>query len=182
MKKIKFKKLKSMYSFVIFILFIIAILFFIIKVIIGLFVPEEKYDISNIEQYIQNEEGSGVDETKLVKSYTNFHLIQEILEQFIDALINNKYEETYKLLDSEMLSKYKNKDEYITKIKEFTSDNFIIKDPDILFLNRNKLKKLYVLSNIDYLAEYETINGDIKKIGIRLDTKQQKYKIFYIEM
>lgn len=175
------KKENSIYLLILFIAFIMAFLFFIIKFITNLFYKSDIYDINSITQYIQKEDGS-IDDSKLVKNYTRFHTIQEILEQFTDALINNKYDETYKILDDEMLEIYKDKNNYIEKIKKFTNDNFILKDPDTVFVNKNKLKRLYVLSTTDYLAEYQTINGDTKKIGIRLDIQRNKYSVFYIEM
>lgn len=180
-KEKKEKKENPIYSLIVFIAFVMAILFFIIKFITNIFYKEDIYDMNNITQYIQKDDGS-VDDSKLVKNYTRFHTIQEILEQFTDALINNKYDETYKILDDEMLKVYKDKNTYIETIKKFTNDNFIIKDPNIIFSNKNKLKRLYSLSTTDYLAEYQTINGNIKKIGVRLDNQKNKYTIFYIEM
>lgn len=180
MKK-KEKKENSLYLLVLFIAFVMAFLFFIIRLITNIFYKSDIYDVNNITQYIQKEDGS-IDDSKLVKNYTRFHTVQEILEQFTYALINNKYDETYKILDHEMLNKYKDKNDYIEKVKQFTYDNFILKDPDTVFINKNKLKRLYALSTTDYLAEYQTINGDTKKIGVRLDSQRNKYSIFYIEM
>lgn len=181
--KRKEKKENSFSKTILFICFIVALLFFVIKVISGLLHQDIKYDVDNMEQYILKENSSEINESKLVTNYSKFHTIQDILEQFTNALINGNYEESYKVLDSEMLNKYKDKKEYISKIEEFTSNNFIIKDPDNLYLNKNKLKRVYTLSsNVDYLAEYETIDGSTKKIGVRLYTQEKEYKIFYIEM
>lgn len=180
--RVKVKNENIVYSTLLFIFLIAAILFFIIKVINAPFNQGEKYDMGNIEQYIQKEDESSIDETKIVKNYAMFNLVQEILQQFTDALINGDYKGTYGVLDSEMINKYKNKNDYINAVKEFTDNNFAIKDPDKLFVNKNKLKRVYMLSNTDFLAEYQVIDESTKKIGIRLDSKQQKYSIFYIEM
>lgn len=182
LKKRKEKKQSEVSKFLIFIIFLIALFYFIIRVIIGWVHQDIAYDIDNIDQYIMSKDKESVNEAKIVLNYSRFHTIEDILEQYINELISKNYAKTYYLLDSEMLNKYKSKKEYIAKIEEFTNKNFVVKSSDDDYVNKNKLKKVYTLSSNDYLAEYETIDGTLKKIGVRLYTREKKYKIFYIEM
>lgn len=182
LKNRKEKKQSDVSKLIIVIMFLIALFYFIIKVIMGWLHQDIAYDIDNIDQYIMNENKESIDESKIVLNYGRFHTIQDILEQYINELISKNYAKTYDLLDSEMLNKYKSKKEYIAKIEEFTNKNFVVKSSDYDYVNKNKLKKVYTLSSNDYLAEYETIDGTLKKIGVRLYTREKKYKIFYIEM
>lgn len=182
LKKRKEKKESDISKIVIAIMFLIALFVFVIRVIIGWLHQDIQYDIENIDQYIMTEDNQKIDDKKLVTSYSRFHTIEDILEQYINELVSKNYAKTYDLLDSEMLNKYKSKKEYVAKIEEFTNSNFVIKSANDDYINKNKLKRVYSLSSGDYLAEYETIDGSIKKIGVRLYTKEKKYKIFYIEM
>lgn len=184
MKKIKFKikneKYNNVVNTIIVFLFCFAILFFIIKLITGLFDKKGKYDIQNINQYIYTE-SNDIKENITVSDYSTFYTIQGILEQYVNALMSSKYDSTYDLLDKEMKNIY-DKKSYVSKIKEFAEENFIIQDPDKLYFNKDELRNLFKLSDTDYIGEYKTINGDVKKIGVRLDQKASEYKIFYIEM
>lgn len=162
------------------ILFGISIIYFIILSIFQMFSKKDIYDINDIEKYIKKENSEEIDDSKIVKDYTTFYTVQGIIEQFVNELINRKYSKTYSVLGKEMLKKY-SKADYIEKIKEFSDANFIEKDPDYSYSNVNELRRLYLLSDNYFLAEYEAIDGSTKKIGIRL-LNQNKYEIFYIEM
>ena len=169
MKKFFKKKQKnenSIYMLFLFLIFAIAILFFIIKLISGIFQNDSGYDLDNMNQYIEDQDGN-VSNEKIVKDYSKFQTIQSILEQFTDALLDKKFE---------------SKDDYIGKIEKYTLDYLTPRDANTAYVNKNKLKKTYQLSDSDYLAQYEVSNGEMKSIGIRLDFKNEKYSIFYIEM
>src|SRR5574344_817464 len=170
----------SVRKILIFGIFGLAIIYFIIISIFYNFRKEEGYDIDNIQKYIEEQNTNQIDESKLVKDYTNFYTIQDILEQFTDSVIDRKYSQTYKLLGNEMLKKY-SKEEYIEKIKSFSNENLIEKDPDVSYSNRNELKKLYKISDKNFLAEYCVSDGTTKRIGVRI-LEKNKYEIFYIEM
>lgn len=161
--------------------FFLATLFFIINVITGLFSNETSYDENYIAQYAEESDNTGT-EKKIIKDYSKFYTIQSILEQFTDSLINGEYQKAYTILEPELKKKYKNKNECMDKLKGFTSDNLILKDANNAFVNKNKLKEVYILSGNDYLAKYITISGNTKIIGVRLDVRKSKYSIFYIEM
>lgn len=180
-KSKKEKKENKVYLTIIFLLFSISILIFIIKAITNIFTPEEKYDIENVTQYIQVNDGT-IDKTKIVKDYSSFYTVQGILEQFVGYLIAGRYKDTYKVLDSEMKNVYTNEENYVETIAKFTNDNFVVKDPNVEYANKNRLKKLYRISDKEFLAEYLTVNGNTKKIGVRLYKDEKKYRIFYIEM
>lgn len=184
MKKLFKKKQKNenpIYMLFLFLIFAIAILFFIIKLISGIFQNDSGYDLDNMNQYIEDQDGNVSDE-KIVKDYSKFQTIQSILEQFTDALLDKKFEESYNVLDSDYKKKFESKDDYIGKIEKYTSDYLTPRDANTAYVNKNKLKKTYQLSDSDYLAQYEVSNGEMKSIGIRLDFKNEKYSIFYIEM
>lgn len=174
-------KSKSIYLFILAIIFIIAFLSFVVLCIDNIFFGSNQYDVNNIEQYIQKDDGS-IDNSKLVKSYSEFHTIQEILQQYIDKLLNSEFDVTYNLLDKEMLEKYGKKSEYVKDIEAFRDNNLVLKNANDYFERDNILKNLYKISPDEYIAEYKVVNDNVKKIGIRLDSRKKTYKIFYIEM
>ena len=108
MKKLFKKKQKNenpIYMLFLFLIFAIAILFFIIKLISGIFQNDSGYDLDNMNQYIEDQDGN-VSNEKIVKDYSKFQTIQSILEQFTDALLNKKFEESYNVLDSDYKKKF----------------------------------------------------------------------------
>ena len=67
-------------------------------------------------------------------------------------------------------------------IKNYTKNNFIIFETSQDYVNTNKLKKLYNLNTGDYLAQYINKNGDLIKIGVRIDSNKRTYSIFYLDI
>lgn len=170
------------YSRVLLGLFCIALIFIGVKYIISLFNNSKTYDYKNIEQYILKEDTQEIDDTKIVTDYSTFHTIQGVVEQFINALINGEYEKTYDVIDKEYLDSFKTKKEYLNFIEEYSKSNFIIKEKSTDFVNTNRVKKIYKLSlNEDYLVEYKNVDGILIKIGVRLISKERKYKIIYLD-
>ena len=174
-------KINFWQTVIIFIIFMIALLFFIIQVIIDLFDKTPTYN-NNIEQYIQKKDTDEIDESKRITNYSNFYTIQGILEQFVNCLVCNQYDDAYKVLDKEFLYNFKNKKECLEYLKNYTKENFVVLEDYQYFVNTNKLKKLYLLNLNDYLAEYINKNGDLIKIGVRVEPKQRTYSIFFMEI
>lgn len=174
------KKINTWQYRVILFLFIIAILFFVILVFTNIFNKKATYE--NIEEYIKKEGTEEIDQSKIVTNYSNFYTVQGIIEQFVNCLISEQYDEAYKVIDGEFLAKFKSKKECIEFIKNYTKNNFIIFETSQDYVNTNKLKKLYNLNTGDYLAQYINKNGDLIKIGVRIDSNKRTYSIFYLDI
>ena len=77
-----------------------------------------------------------------------------------------------------MTEKYSKK-EYINNIEKFTNEHF--KSSEDTYDIEYCLGKVYNISDFNYLCECNTINNSIVKIGVKLDTIDNTYKVFYIE-
>jgi len=172
-------------KFFIIAVFGIAIIYCILSVVFGLFQDENignKVDINDIEQYItiySDETGeSETDTSKIVKDYSTYYTIESAVKNFIQALVDEDYAKTYNILSEELKEKYSKK-EYLSNIEKFTKDNFI--HDESLYEVDYCLNKVYNLSNFMYLCECNTVNDVSVKIGLKLDTSNKTYTVFYID-
>ncbi len=152
---------------------------------------------SNIVNYISNDTNlfdNSTEKSTLVTDYTTFFSVQDALQNFIRYIMDEDYENTYKVLNVSLQNKY-DKKSYLEKIKKFTEYNFLNADPNlpinkdeeidfINYANVNNLLKLYKLNDYDncYLCDVININKDVIKIGIELNTINKTYNVFYLEL
>lgn len=136
----------------------------------------------NIEDYIVKEDiitDTEIKEANLVKDYQIFYTLQNAFNNYIDALMNGKYSETYSITTQDIKSKY-DRNTYTSKIKDFTEINFLSSDKP--YVNSSNLKFLYKVKDNAYIGEIINVNGDLVKIGIITNTSEGTYKVFYIDM
>ena len=164
----------------------IAVIYCILSSVFGLFNHEEeedKIDIDNIESYItiySEESGEeNIDNGKLVKHHSTYYTVQTAVQNYIQALIDGEYTNTYSILSDEMKEKYSKK-EYEEKIGEFANNNFI--SSEISYDIEYCLQKCYLIGDFTYLCECNSISGTIIKIGIKLNTSDNTYNVFYVSV
>ena len=166
-------------------IFGISVIYCILSVVFGLFKDEDKdnrIDIENISGYISiYSEDTGditADNSKLVRSYNEFYTVQSALKNYIDAILDENYSNTYSVLSSEMTSKY-SKSEYIEKITNLANKNLLNSDDS--YDSEYCLNRAYKIGDMTYLCECKTISDIVIKIGLRLDSINQTYEVFYID-
>lgn len=190
-------KMRSWLNIGILIIFIFAILYFIIVSIIGVFNPKKNVtvDVAVINKYMQVDFNKLDAEQKnaIVKDYNLFFSLQDATENFIQYLTDGKYDNTYSVLATEMKSKYE-KNDYVAKITEYTNNNFkartytdpetgkLMTDYDAIFNNASNLLRAYKVNDNSYLCVTKNANGEYIFIGIRTDSLNKKYNVFYLSL
>ncbi len=175
-------------KFIIIIMFVVIVILLLVRFIGSLtssYRDSKQTVVENsesIENYIVKEDiitDTEIKEANLVKDYQTFYTVQNAFNNFIDALINGKYSDTYSITTQDIKSKY-DRNTYIGKIKDFTEINFLSNDKP--YVNSSNLKFLYTVKEDAYIGEIVNANGDLVKIGVILNRKDSTYKVFYIDM
>lgn len=138
----------------------------------------------NIDEYIIKEDvvtDTEIKEANLVKGYREFYTLQNVFSNYIDALLNGKYADTYSIATQDIKSKY-DRNTYIQKIEEYTKLNFVDRDSSNVYNNSYNLKYLYKIDENVYIGEIENMYGELVKIGVVLITKESRYRVFYVEI
>ena len=134
-------------------------------------------DLTKIKENIVSE--------KLIKDYKTFLLIENVCNNYVELLINEKPNNTYKLLTQQMKDKY-TYSKYKTKISQLTNDYFISKDANVFYNTETCLKRAYIVnessSNVTVIVEIKTLTDDYMLVGLYIDKKSQTYKICFLEM
>ncbi len=140
--------------------------------------------IENIDDYIIKDDidtEDGQIQSNLVTNYNTFYTVQSAFNNYIATLIQGKYDESYSLLTQDIRSKY-DKNTYSEKIGQYTQENFMSNDANNVYTNSDNLKYLYLVKENVYIGEIENVKGDLIKIGVVLDTEDEKYRVFYVEI
>lgn len=140
--------------------------------------------IENIDEYIIKENiitETEVKESNLVKDYKTFYTLQNAINNYISALLEGKYDKTYSITTQDIRAKY-DKATYVEKIKAYTQENFVGYDSDDIYDNVDNLKYLYLVSDNVYIGEIENISGELLKIGIVINSAENTYRVFYVEI
>lgn len=139
--------------------------------------------VNDINKVIEDDETVDMSNLEIVKDYTLFYSLQDACENFLQYIIEQKYGTTYNIVTKEIKDNYSNF-EYIDKMKGFEKNNLatinILDDP-IVYTNRNNLLNAYKVGENSYICQVRNNAGDSFKLGIRINQKNNTYKVFYIE-
>lgn len=185
------EKINKGLNIFIFVILVIAFIMLLISVVSGWIsdYKASKNEILDNEQIniyvndIENNEDTNLESAELVRDYTLFYSLQDACENFIEYLTEEKFGQTYNIVTSEIKAQYSNF-EYIDKMKVFYKNNLALieeEDNPILYTNRNNLLSAYKVSNNSYICQIRNNPGESFKLGIRLNPKNNTYKVFYIE-
>lgn len=169
-------------------MFIIAIIYFAISSIFNFFNQKKEesknlVDINNIESNIITQEEAFTEDkdSNIVKDYNIFYALKSCTDNFLQYLVDGKYSETYTVLSNEFKNKY-SKSDYVDKIKTFNEERIMKETEEGKTYFGNSLINAYEISDSIYICNVKDKNDKIFKIGIKLNTKNKTYKVFYIEL
>lgn len=134
----------------------------------------------NVEESVVVERNLELDDSKLVKDYKTFYTVQNAINNYINALIEENYEKTYSILSQELKSKY-DKTSYIETIAEYKSNNFVSSERN-MYDTVDNLQNVYLIDDNTYVGELKNINNEIIKIGVILNYSTKTYQVFYLEI
>ena len=160
-------------------IFIFAIIS-LIAMFINNIIDNYKDTHTNIVEGTENIDDGQI-QSNLVTNYNTFYTVQSAFNNYIATLIQGKYDESYSLLTQDIRSKY-DKNTYSEKIGQYTQENFMSNDANNVYTNSDNLKYLYLVKENVYIGEIENVKGDLIKIGVVLDTEDEKYRVFYVEI
>ena len=144
--------------------------------------------IENIDDYIITEDTEVVIDgnvelkaSNIVTGYQEFYTVQNAIDNYIGALINGKYKETYAITTQDIRA-VADEATYVQRIQEFTQKNFVSSDAMTPYENYNNVRILYKIDTDAYIGEVVTANNEIVRIGVVLNTENSTYRVFYVEI
>lgn len=163
-------KVQQYFAIVIIVMLAVGILYFLGSKFVGLFSKPDPIYLENIEKSFTTE--------NTVMDYSTFYTLDGVLEQWLNSVLENKYDEVYDIMIPEYKKLYSSS-ETEKILTDYCNNKLSDMSGDVNYITEYSLKVAYNIDDL-YILKFLDIKGNDMYIAVKYG-KGNTYNFTFVE-